>query len=131
MKIVLKSLDKLVPQNVRLTNTSSSGIEFAGIENIVNAFLHKWSIAGASIAISKDGKLIFARGFGLADTASKTETQPFNLFRIASISKLVTAIGIMKLNEEGKLDLNGKVFGPNGILNDPYFSDQKIKEFMI
>ena len=119
--------DKLVPRNVRLTNDLSSGKEFAGVEKTVNSFLRRWAIEGASIAISKDGKLIFARGFGHADTASRTKTQPYSKFRIASISKLITAIGIMKLNEAGKLSLNDKVFGPNGILNDPYFSNPKDK----
>ncbi len=120
-------VDKLIPFNVRLTNSSSEGIEFAGAEKTVNSFLRKWSIAGASIAIAKDGRLIFARGFGLADTASKTEAQPYSQFRIASISKLVTAVGIMKLEEEGKLSLNDTVFGPKGILNDPYFGEPKDK----
>jgi CubicO group peptidase (beta-lactamase class C family) len=120
-------VEKLIPRNVRLINTNSSGKEFAGVEKTLKSFMRKWSIAGASIAISKKGKLIFARGFGYADTASKTETQPYNQFRIASISKLVTAIGIMKLREEGKLSLDDKVFGPDGILNDPYFSEPKDK----
>ena len=120
-------VDKLIPYNVRLTNSSSEGSEFTGAEKTVNTFLRKWSIAGASIAIAKDGRLIFARGFGLADTASKTETQPYSQFRIASISKLVTAVGIMKLVEEGKLSLTDTVFGPSGILNDPYFSEPKDK----
>jgi CubicO group peptidase (beta-lactamase class C family) len=120
-------VEKLVPRNVRLTNRNSSGKEFTGAEKTINAFLRKWSIAGASVAISKDGKLIYARGFGFADTASMTETQPYNQFRIASISKLITAIGIMKLNEEGKLSMNDRVFGPDGILNDPYFSEPKDK----
>ena len=114
-------VDKLVPYNVRLTNSFSSGSEFAGVEKTVDAFLKKWTIAGASIAIAKDGKLIFARGFGYADTALKIETQPYSQFRIASISKLVTAVGIMKLQEDGKLALTDSVFGSRGILNDSYY----------
>jgi CubicO group peptidase (beta-lactamase class C family) len=120
-------VDKLVPINVRLTNFDSPDLGNPAIDKTINSFLRKWSIAGASVAISKDGKLVFAKGFGYADTAAKTETQPYNQFRIASISKLVTAIGIMKLNEEGKLSLTDKVFGPDGILNDPYFSNPKDK----
>jgi CubicO group peptidase (beta-lactamase class C family) len=119
--------DKLVPNNVRLTNEISSGSEYFLAEKTVNSFLKKWSIAGASIAIAKDGKLIYARGFGYSDTTLKTEAQPYSQFRIASISKLITAIGIMKLQEEGKLSLNDSVFGPGGILNDPYFSNPKDK----
>jgi CubicO group peptidase (beta-lactamase class C family) len=119
--------DKLVPYNIRLTNNISSGTEFAGVEKTVNAFLRRWSIEGASIAIAKDGKLVFAHGFGYADTASRIETQPYSQFRIASISKLVTAVGVMRLREEGKLSLTDSVFGPGGILNDPFFGVPKDK----
>jgi CubicO group peptidase (beta-lactamase class C family) len=119
--------DKLVPNNIRLTNNISSGSEFTGVEKTVNAFLRKWTIEGASIAIAKDGKLVFARGFGYADTTMKIETQPYSQFRIASISKLVTAIGVMKLKEEGKLSLTDSVFGHRGILNDSFFGEPKDK----
>src|SRR5664280_3863535 len=124
-------IDKLVPNNIRLTNDISSGTKFAGVEKTVNSFLRKWSIAGASIAIAKDGKLIYAHGFGYADTASKTEAQPYSQFRIASISKLVTAIGVMKLKEEGKLSLTDSVFGHRGILNDPFFGEPKDKSCLL
>ncbi len=118
---------RLIPYNIRLLNSSSLGIEFDAAANTINSFINKWSIAGASVAIAKDGKLIYARGFGYSDTISKAETQPYNLFRIASISKLVTAVAIMKLNEDGKLDLNAKVFGPGGILDDPFYDNPKDK----
>lgn len=119
--------EKLVPGNIRLTNTASSGIEYSNVEKNVNSFLKKWNIAGASIAVARDGKLIFARGFGYADTALKIETQPYSKFRVASISKLITAAAIMKLQEQGRLSLNDKVFGTDGILDDPYFSEPKDK----
>lgn len=119
--------EKLVPGNVRLTNASSSGREFESVEKTINSFLRNWSIAGASVAIAKDGRLIYSKGFGFADTASNTVTQPFNKFRVASISKLVTAVAIMKLMEDGRLSLNDRVFGPDGILNDPYFSEPRDK----
>jgi CubicO group peptidase (beta-lactamase class C family) len=120
-------VEKFVPGNVRLTNTYSSGKNFYNVEKSVGSFMHRWEIAGASIAVAKNGKLIFARGFGYADTTDKIEVQPYSKFRIASISKLVTAIAIMKLQEEGKLSVDDKVFGPDGILNDQYFSNPKDK----
>ena len=70
-------VNKLVPNNVRLTN-NSVGNEYKKAERTINYFLRKWSISGASIAIAKDGKLIYARGFGYADTAFKAETQPYS-----------------------------------------------------
>jgi len=119
--------DKLVPGYIRLTNSNSSGHEFDGCEPVIDAFMRKWTIAGASIAIAKDGKLVYARGFGFADTAAGIETQPYSKFRIASISKLVTAVAIMRLQEEGRLSLNDKVFGPEGILDDSCYSKPKDK----
>jgi CubicO group peptidase (beta-lactamase class C family) len=117
--------DKLVPVNVRLTNANSSGSEYAAVEKSIMAFMRRWSINGASFAVSKNGKLIYARGFGYTDTITREEVQPFHRFRIASISKLVTAVAIMKLAEDGKLSLNDKVFGSEAILDDPYFSNPK------
>jgi CubicO group peptidase (beta-lactamase class C family) len=119
--------EKLIPGNVRLTNDCSSGREFASVEKTITSFMRRWSIAGSSIAISIDGKLLYARGFGFSDTASGEMTQPYHKFRIASISKLVTAIAVMKLHEEGKLSLNDRIFGPDGILNDSYFGNPKDK----
>ncbi|HBZ22659.1 MAG TPA: serine hydrolase [Bacteroidales bacterium] len=119
--------DRMVPGSVRLTNSDSSGSEFDECLNIVGSFMKKWTIEGASIAIAKDGKLVYARGFGYADTAARIEIQPYSKFRIASISKLVTAVAIMKLQEEGKLSLEDKVFGPEGILNDSCYSYPKDK----
>jgi CubicO group peptidase (beta-lactamase class C family) len=89
--------------------------------------MKKWTIEGASVAIARDGRLVYAKGFGYSDTASGMETQPYNKFRIASISKLVTAVAIMKLREEGKLSLDDKVFGPEGILNDTAYCHPKDK----
>lgn len=50
-----------------------------------------------------------------------------HVFRIASVSKLITAVAIMKLQEEGRLQLSDKVFGPEGILNDPIFQEIRDK----
>jgi len=119
--------DRMVPGSIRLTNSNSSGSEFDQCCNTVGSFMKKWTIEGASIAIAKDGKLVYARGFGYADTAARIEIQPYSKFRIASISKLVTAVAIMKLQEEGKLSLEDKVFGPEGILNDSCYCHPKDK----
>jgi CubicO group peptidase (beta-lactamase class C family) len=91
-------------------------------ENIVNKFIHDWKIPGASIAIAKDERLVYAKGFGYADKERKQAVVSENIFRIASISKFITSVAILKLMEEGKLKIDGKVFGPSGILNDEKYS---------
>ncbi len=119
--------NKLMLDNVRLTNSGSDGPQFEDVERYLESFMRKWEIRGASVAVSKDGQLIYARGFGLADTVTKEEVQPFYKFRIASISKLITAVAVMKLAEEGRLSLSDRVFGGNSILDDVYFSNPKDK----
>ena len=72
------------------------------------------------------------RGFGYADIAKTIPVQPYNLFRIASCSKQITSIAIMKLMQEGKLSMSSKVFGPGGILeNAPVISTATITDSRI
>ncbi|MEI6274659.1 MAG: serine hydrolase domain-containing protein [Prolixibacteraceae bacterium] len=75
-------------------------------------------LKGLAVAIVKDEQLVFAKGYGYADVETKIQASPEQLFRIASVSKLVTAIAIMKLVESGKIKLDSKVFGKYGILNN-------------
>jgi len=67
-------------------------------------------IAGAVIAVVKDGKLVFAKGYGYADVAKKEPISPEStLFRPGSISKLFTWTAVMQQVEQGKLDLDRDV----------------------
>jgi len=67
-------------------------------------------IAGAVIAVVKDGKLVFAKGYGYADVAKKEPISPeTTLFRPGSISKLFTWTAVMQQVEQGKLDLDRDV----------------------
>ena len=92
-------------------------------------FLNKYQIPGATLAITKNGKLVYMRAFGTADQAGTEATQPYHLFRIASISKPITSVAIMRLIESGQLSLSDKPFGPGGVLNvDPYFANANITD---
>jgi CubicO group peptidase (beta-lactamase class C family) len=95
----------------------------------MQTFLTNYQIPGATFAIAKNGKLIYMRAFGTANQAGTELTQPYHLFRIASVSKPITSIAIMKLIENGQLSLSDKPFGPGGILNaDPYFANANITD---
>ncbi len=60
----------------------------------------------------RNDSLLFAKGYGEADTDKKMG--PGNILRMASVSKLVTAVGIMVLQERGLLSIKDHVFGPDG-----------------
>ena len=64
---------------------------------------------GLALAVAVDGKLVYSEGFGFADLEERVPVWPTTKFRIASISKPVTAVGLMELVEAGKVDLDASV----------------------
>jgi len=81
----------------------------ASYDQAIPELMRKYAIPGGAVAVLRDGKLIYARGFGYADVESKTQVQPDALFRIASVSKPITSAAIMTLVEDGKLRLDDRV----------------------
>lgn len=112
----------ILPINQVVSNDDSELEVTQRFDRIIQKFMEKWEINGASFALMKDDRLIYAKGYGYADVESKIPMDVMHIFRIASVSKLITATAIMKLQEEGKLQLSDLVFGENGILNDSIFS---------
>ena len=92
----------------------STGRQFAELKSfdeLMEGFVRDNELPGAALAVAKDGRLVYARGFGYADVEEKQPVQPESLFRIASISKPFTAVATLQLVEQGKLGLNDSVFG--------------------
>ena len=97
--------------------------ELRAMDHAVDSFMNFWALKGASLAIMRNDSLLYAKGYGKADPT--TAMTPGTTMRLASVSKLLTAVGIMKLQEEGKIFLETPVFGPLGVLNeyDCYIKD--------
>jgi len=89
----------------------------AEFDESINKFLDRWDIKGASVAVMKDNRLIYSKGYGVTNKSTQEPVNTQHLFRIASASKLVTAITIMKMVDDGIIDLDEYVFGENGILS--------------
>jgi len=90
--------------------------ETAKIGKIAKSFMDKHEVPGLSVAFSFRDSIAFSTGFGMADLDKKEEMTPQHLFRIASIAKPLTAVGIYKLIEQGKLKPEDRVFGKDGLL---------------
>ena len=97
------------PAQAEFPITGAAMPGMAPFENSVRDLMQKYAIPGGAIALVRDGKLIYARGFGYADVENKKSVQPDALFRIASVSKPITSAAIMTLVEEGKLKLDDRV----------------------
>jgi N-acyl-D-amino-acid deacylase len=88
---------------------------------LVKKFMHERGVPGGALAVVKDRKLVYARGYGWADRDKKISTQPETLFRIASVSKPFTAVAVFKLIEQGKLSLDARAVELAGI--EPLLAD--------
>ena len=78
----------------------------AAVREVVNAHIKENAVAGASVAIMVDGRLRFAEGFGFQDLENMVPATSHTVYRLASISKVVTTVGLMQLVEQGKIDLD-------------------------
>ena len=92
---------------------SITGVPHDGLkpfDDLMASFLQQHRVPGAALAVTRGSKLVYARGFGFADLETKGPVQPDSLFRIASISKPVTAVAVMQLIEQSKFKLDDRVF---------------------
>jgi CubicO group peptidase (beta-lactamase class C family) len=82
----------------------------AFLDGVMTANLRDKHVAGATVAVVKDGQVFLAKGYGWADAAKRAPVSgDSTLFRIGSISKLFTWTSVMQLVEQGKLDLDADV----------------------
>ena len=119
------------PLDVPLTGQAVPGM--ASFDQVISDLMKKHKVPGGAVAVVKDGKLVYARGFGYADVENKVTVAPHALFRIASVSKPITAVAILKLVEAGKLALGQKVLPlisdlqpPAGTTMDPRWQNVTI-----
>lgn len=90
-------------------STGDSDPRLAAFDTMMKSFVEEHKIPGAALAVTRNGKLVYSRGFGYADVENKVVVEPNALFRIASISKPITAVAILQLVEQGKLHLDRRV----------------------
>jgi len=79
------------------------------IESAVAKFMATSSAPGVSVAVVKNGEYVWAAGFGMADLENSVPATTQTLYRLASVSKPITAIATMQLWQQGKLDLDAPV----------------------
>ncbi len=94
----------------KIEATGRSDPRLIGFDRTMKTFLREHDLPGAQLAVARRGRLILVRGYGYADVAAEEPVQPDALFRIASISKPITAVAVLQLVERGKLKLDAPVF---------------------
>ena len=93
-----------------VTGRAVKGME--SFDRLMTSFIARHNVPGAALAVVRDGKIVYARGFGYADRDTRAPVGPGSLFRIASVSKPITSAAVMQLVErkDKKLRLGDRVF---------------------
>ena len=94
--------------------------EFPEMDSVVTAYMQKYGAPAVSVAVVKDERLVFVKSYGYQDVEKQIPATNENLYRIASISKPITVLGLLTLVKDGKLSLDDTVFGPKGILGEDF-----------
>ena len=81
----------------------------ASIGRAVPHLLRRYHTAGAAVALVDHGQVVWTHGYGEADRAARTPVRPDTVFEVGSVSKTVSAWGVLRLAQEGKVDLDAPV----------------------
>lgn len=90
-------------------NAGMSAERLARIDDLVMEYVDKKYIAGASVLVARDGKIVYYKGLGYDDVDKKTPMKKDAICRIASQTKAITSVAVMMLYEEGKILLDDPV----------------------
>lgn len=79
------------------------------------------AVPGLSLAITKNERLVFAKGYGIADKATQSKVTTDSLFRVASLSKPITSMAVLKMFEEdASISISNRVFGKGELLGETF-----------
>ncbi len=79
------------------------------LDKMMTAFVREHNVAGATVAVAKDGELVYSRGFGYSDVNARQQMKPAAVMRIASVSKPITSVAVMMLIQQQQLTLYTRV----------------------
>ncbi|RYD69373.1 MAG: class A beta-lactamase-related serine hydrolase, partial [Sphingobacteriales bacterium] len=94
--------------------------DIAALDTKVANWMTTSGMPGMSIAISKNGKLVYRKAYGKSDQEANTVATNDTRFRMASVSKLLTSVAVLKLVQNGSVAMNQKVFGTGALLGTTY-----------
>ncbi len=135
---VSQPMDDQVPAEPCVVSTGRTDPRMASFDRMMCAFVSENHVPGAALAVTDGGRLVYARGFGYADVEAEQQVTPTSLFRIASVSKPITAVAILQLVQAARLHLDDRVFEilkyepflPEGASRDPRLDRVAIRQLL-
>ncbi len=97
-----------VPVSMRAQEADAPGWA-AQLDSLIEAELARTRTPGAQVAVAFDGKVIYSKGYGVADIETSRPVSARTLFRVGSVTKMVTGALLAELSAQGKLDLHAPI----------------------
>ena len=105
--VTVRLLAYVLAASCAVAQTATLAVEKqARMESAISNFIEASKVPGMSVAVVEDGELVWSRGFGMADLENSVPATSETLYRLASISKPITATAAMSLWQDGELDLD-------------------------
>src|SRR3954451_24477279 len=79
---------------------------FSTVRDLIRARLVEQVVPSLAVAVAQDGEIVWEEGFGWADRENRVPATEHTMYSLASISKPITATGLMVLKEQGKIELD-------------------------
>ena len=117
----------LVALSATVTVKAQNKTDWSSLDRYINSTMQDWKVPGASVAIVRDGAVVYMKGFGVRDIRTKQPVTADTLFDIGSCTKAFTSAAVAMLVDEGKMQWDGKVntYIPFFHLRDA-FADQNV-----
>jgi CubicO group peptidase (beta-lactamase class C family) len=97
-----------------------SPAERTAMGRLARTFMDKFEVPALSFAIGYAGATVHQAAFGVVDREQNEAATPQHLFRIASVSKMITSVTLFRLIEQNRVKLADRVFGPGALLGTDY-----------
>lgn len=117
--------------------TGAAGAGLERFDAVIGGIIQEFQIPGAGFALLYNGRLVLARGYGLADVEARRPVEPTTRFLLASVSKSITAAAVLKLVEEARVRLDDQAFRilddvppPPGGIVDPRTGDITVRDLL-
>ncbi|MDR2681258.1 MAG: beta-lactamase family protein [Tannerella sp.] len=94
--------------------------DFPEMDEQIRSLRLKYDLPGVTVAVVRNDKLVYINCYGVEDVKTQSPVKNTGLFRIASISKPVTVVAVLRLIQSGKLSMDSRVFGKEGLLKDDF-----------
>src|SRR5258708_10714090 len=89
-----------------MESARDDNIDFGAVRDLIRARLVEQTLPSLAVAVARNGTILWEEGFGWADRENRVPATEHTMYSLASISKPITATGVMVLKEQGKLDLD-------------------------